>query len=880
MTFWKSSKGITSGGYGLALAALICAGAYYAYWSTERTLKTLQWVGHTRQVQSELEEMLVSVVNAETQVRGYQLTGKEPSIDLFEPSIEKARESFESLRKLTRDNPDQQKRLDRLAPLIVEKITFMEKLRNVRREQGLEAGAALVGTLEGKRLMDQIRAIIREMEQDEDALLRERSAAAQQALHTTTAVVFVASASAIALVGFSVRSVRRELVLRRKSEQVLEVSRAYAESIVDTVREPLLVIDEQLRVQRANRSFYQVFHKTASETEGRPFLELENGAWSDPGLRSCLENTLAKNQRFDDFELRREFPGQGLRTLLLNGCKLYRPGNHTGALLLAVEDITERKEAAESVLKSQQMFRRLFECAPDATILVNQAGCIVRANAQAEKLFGYTQDELAGQSLGVLLPERYRARHAGHLAEYFAAPRVRSMEAGLELFGLCKNGGEFPADILLSPIETEEGTQALAVVRDITERKRIEQMHLQFRALFESLPGLYLVLTPDWNIVAVSDAYLKATMTQRGEILGRNLFEVFPDNPGDPAATGVANLRASLNRVLQSHAADTMAIQKYDVRRPDGVFEERFWSPVNSPVFGLEHRIEYIIHRVEDVTEFMNRKKQHPEGEGSLQARMEQMEAEIFQSSQKVQAVNRQLRAANEELEAFSYSVSHDLRSPLRHIDGFSDMLVKHASGTLDDKGRRYLKIISDAAKRMGTLIDDLLVFSRMGRAEMRRAKVDLHALVEEVIREARRDADGRNILWKCQPLPAVEGDMALLRQVLVNLIANAVKYSRPRDPAVIEIGVHDKAQCETVFYVRDNGVGFDMMYADKLFGVFQRLHRADEFEGTGIGLANVRRIILRHGGRTWAESKPGEGATFYFSLPVGADFAPNINET
>jgi len=170
----------------------------------------------------------------------------------------------------------------------------------------------------------------------------------------------------------------------------------------------------------------------------------------------------------------------------------------------------------------------------------------------------------------------------------------------------------------------------------------------------------------------------------------------------------------------------------------------------------------------------------------------------------------------------------------------------------------------------MGMLIDDLLVFSRMGRAEMRKTTVDLEQLVREMIQNLEQDTRGRNVTWKNSRLPEVEGDCALLRQVLVNLLGNAVKYSRPRDSARIEIGCASETTDEAVIFVRDNGVGFDMRYAQKLFGVFQRLHRADEFEGTGIGLANVRRIILRHGGRTWAEAKPGEGATFYFSLPKG----------
>jgi light-regulated signal transduction histidine kinase (bacteriophytochrome) len=244
-------------------------------------------------------------------------------------------------------------------------------------------------------------------------------------------------------------------------------------------------------------------------------------------------------------------------------------------------------------------------------------------------------------------------------------------------------------------------------------------------------------------------------------------------------------------------------------------------------------------------------------------------EAEVKQLNRDLQARAEQLEEANRELEAFSYSVSHDLRAPLTHMIGFGSILQEEAAATLNEKALQHLDKIIASGRKMARLIDDLLRFSHLSHAELALQAVDLNELVEGVVSDSKHDAGNRNVTWMVARLPTVRGDYALLRQVFVNLISNALKYSRPRDPAEIEICMAEHKGDEVIFSVRDNGVGFDSNHADKLFGVFQRLHREPEFEGTGIGLANVRRIVTRHGGRVWADGTPGVGAVFYFSLPT-----------
>ena len=246
---------------------------------------------------------------------------------------------------------------------------------------------------------------------------------------------------------------------------------------------------------------------------------------------------------------------------------------------------------------------------------------------------------------------------------------------------------------------------------------------------------------------------------------------------------------------------------------------------------------------------------------------------------QKLSKRTHQLEAAYSELESFSYSISHDLRAPLRHVSGYMELLQKHVAGTLDEKANRYIKISLDEARRMGVLIDDLLAFSRFGRSEINWTEVDFEQLVQDVVAGFEPELQKRQVHWHIHALPAVYGDRSLLRLVWANLISNALKFTREQEQTEIEVGV-EPGEAAYTFFVRDNGTGFDMQYVEQLFGVFQRLHPVSDFEGTGIGLATVRRVVERHGGQSWAESKEGEGATFYFTLPIPSAETAALNHT
>jgi signal transduction histidine kinase len=302
----------------------------------------------------------------------------------------------------------------------------------------------------------------------------------------------------------------------------------------------------------------------------------------------------------------------------------------------------------------------------------------------------------------------------------------------------------------------------------------------------------------------------------------------------------------------------TDPIYSLDISREDLAYYFIFitWAVIVASFSAVRRRIENSLRQARD----------------NLQVEVEQRrhrEDEIRKLNQELGKRAVELEATNNELEAFAYSVSHDLRAPLRHMVGYSELLQRQASSLLDEKSQRFIRTILDSAKRMGNLIDDLLAFSRIGRAETRKTEVDLEQLVKEVVAEIGPDTKSRDIAWKIGALPVCYGDRSMLRLVVVNLVSNAVKFTRMRRPAEIEIGCVDRNEKEVEVFVRDNGAGFDMQYVNMLFGVFQRLHLPEQFEGTGIGLATVQRIIHRHGGKVRGEGAVDQGATFYFLLPT-----------
>jgi PAS domain S-box-containing protein len=372
--------------------------------------------------------------------------------------------------------------------------------------------------------------------------------------------------------------------------------------------------------------------------------------------------------------------------------------------------------------------------------------------------------------------------------------------------------------------------------------RALRESEERFRsAMRYSAIGMALI-APDGRLLDVNQGLCTITGYGREEMLDRSFQTIIHS---DDLSTNLHHLNQLLNGDIDVYRLEQRHLHKCGqviwVDLSVSIVRERDGTPL------------YCIAQIQDITE----RKRDEELLRGLNSDLEQ----------RVQERTRKLKEANEELESFSYSVSHDLRAPLRAIDGFSRILLEDHGDKLDENGKRLLDVVCGNTQNMGRLIDDLLAFSRLGRKQIEPCPVNMNDLASDVFQQLKFGLEDQNIQFNLAPLPDIQGDPALIRQVFVNLISNAAKYSRPRAQTVIEVN----SRCENgdcIYYVRDNGVGFDMTYSKKLFGVFQRLHSVEEFEGTGVGLAIVQRIVHRHGGRVWAEGKVDEGATFYFSLP------------
>jgi PAS domain S-box-containing protein len=609
-------------------------------------------------------------------------------------------------------------------------------------------------------------------------------------------------------------------------------------------------------------------------------------------------------------------------------------GESEQGVCLIATDLSDRKRGEEA----RAWLAAVVESSDDAIITKTMEGVITTWNRGAERLFGYSAAEVIGKPMLMLFPPEFMNEESKILARIGHGEPVDNFET----IRLRKDGKSVDISVVISLIKDSSSAiiGASDTARDITQQKAAER---EIRKLNQELEGrvqqrtaqlqesekgvrrkLDSILSPEGDLgnLELADILdIPSVQSLVDDVYKLTQIPMFIlDLKGKPLISAgwqeicvkfhranpetCKNCKESDQELTAGVPPGEFKLYKcknnmWDVVTPITVGEQHVGNVLSGQFFFADEPIDYELFRSQarkygfeeqEYLAALNRvprlSRESVETSMRFFIKLAQLLSQLSYSGIKLarsmtetRRVNSQLMASVKELEAFTYSVSHDLRAPLRHLDGFLTLLSKRSYSSLDATAKHYVDSTHEASQRMGTLIDELLQFSRLGHSDMRKVPVNVNELVEQVKRELEPEIRNRTIHWHVEQLPVVIADQGMLRQVIENLLGNSLKFTRQRDVAEIVIGSTFGANGELVIFVRDNGAGFDMQYYNKLFQVFQRLHNEDEFEGTGIGLANVRRMVERQGGRVWAEGAVGAGATFYFSLPSGGNVTGEQNE-
>jgi PAS domain S-box-containing protein len=822
---------LTTGGFAIGIAALLAATGV-SYHFTHQLQQSAAWVSHTQEVLKEIEGVSASVAALGSGERDYFDTGDEHVLESHKEITDALRGHLGKLRTLTADNPHQQPRLDQLEPLIAQSIRWGEQTIAVRRQQKLSAAERLMVAGKARALLDGIGRMIREIESEEYSLLDQRQRKALAVAATTFLMLPMGVFLSLTMLSLGLFLLNAGVVERKLAQTVSTRLAAIVESSDDAIISKTL----DGTITSWNRGAEKLFGYPAQECIGKSMLML----FPPERLREEPEilARIRRGEGVDHFETVRVTKG-GQRIDV--SVTLSPMRNHRGEIIGAsniARDISARKQTEESLRETQARLSSTLAAGsigtwtwdiPNNRLIADKftAGFFgIEADAAATGLpvEAYLQGVLKEDQPGVADALARAIKSCGH---YDVEYRVRQTSG--ELFWLQARGR----------VDCDGAGNAVrfhGAVMDVTERKRTEA---RVRRLVDSNVQGVIFWNARGDITEANNAFLRIVGYSREDLEAGRI---------DWAAMTPPEY-ASLDRHSLDEIKATGVCTPYEKEyiRKDG---SRVPILLGAATFAdnTDEGVCFLL----DITE---RK--------AAEKTIRQLNVEL---DDRVAVRTAELEAANKELEAFSYSVSHDLRAPLRAVNGFAGIVLEEFGPQLPEAGRDYLMRIRNGGQRMGVLIDDLLAFARLRRKSVGRQMVDTAKLVNNVLDELAPQRNGRRIEINVGTLPASDGDPALLKQVWVNLISNALKYTRGREPAVIEIG-STRENGDDVFSVRDNGAGFDMQFSDKLFGVFQRLHRAEEFEGTGVGLAIVQRIVHRHSGRVWAEAETNRGATFYFTL-------------
>jgi PAS domain S-box-containing protein len=814
--------------FGTAILTMLAVGTI-SYRALAVSGELDQWLGHTYEVLENLQKLMLAMQNVESSFRGMVVTGKESYIDSYRTSIRSAEQYELTIRRLTVDNPAQQRQLPALERLAARIVQFNDGIIRLRLSKGFQAAADAMGDGTGAQPMDEFQAIIRDMQEEELRLLALRSADARRRLDQAKVTLVLGTLMGLLTAGFAVWSVQRDSFGRSLAAEKLRESEEKYRSLIDGVQDyAIFTLDPGGKVASWNAGAERIKGYKAEEIIGQNFSRFYPQADIDEGKPEKELQLAVTSGRSEIEHWRVRKDGSRFWASVVITAARDSAGRLLGFSEIS-RDISERKE-------TEAKYRGLLEAAPDAMVVVNAAGEIVLLNLQAEKQLGYHRDELVGQKVKNIIPEGFAERLIADGTRTAADALAQQIGTGIELIARRKDGSDFPIEIMLSPLESTEGILVTAAIRDISVRKAAEghlaQMEGRYRGLLEAAPDAMVVVNQSGEIVLLNVQAEKQFGYRRDELLGQKVKNIIPEGFAERLiADGTRTAAEALAQQIGT-GIELRGRRKYGSEFPI----EIMLSPLESPEGIL------VTAAIRDITE---RKK----------------------SEERLVKTVGELKRSNDELQQFAYVASHDLQEPLRMVASYTQLLAKRYTGLLDSDADEFIAYAVDGSKRMQGLIQDLLAYSRAGTNGKDLHQISSEKALKDALANLRATIQDSGALVTHDLLPVITTDDTQLTQVFQNLVGNAIKYRSAEVPRV-HVSATKNDRKEWTFSVRDNGLGIDPQYFERIFVLFQRLHGRKEFEGTGIGLTICKKIVERLGGRIWVESQPEKGSTFYFALP------------
>jgi PAS domain S-box-containing protein len=813
--------------FGSAMATLLVVGGL-SYHGIVASSQSDRWVAHTHEVVEKLNELAFAMESVESSCRGFVLTGGDTYIKTCDTRKVEVKRVEDIVSSLTADNPQQQQLLPALRRLTAERFAFADHAVSLRQTQGLKVAA---DSIRDGRAQNEFIGLLSDMQKEEMRLLVLRDKDARRrliAIKTSLIAGTIVGLLITAVAGWIVHhdNDRRELA----EEALLESEGKYRMLVNGVADYKILMLGPGGEIRSWNPGAEQMtgykYEEVAGQKYSRFFLleDVERGR-PEEILRIAAANGRHEEQGIHVRKNGSQFLVRTTYTAIRD------PSGTLRGFSMISRDLSES-------LQSEAKYRGLLEAAPDAMVVVNPAGEIVLLNLQAEKQFGYSRDELLGQKVKNIIPEGFAERLIADGTRNAAEALAQQIGTGIELNGRRKKGSYFPIEIMLSPLESAEGILVTAAIRDISVRKAAEkhlaQMEARYRGLLEAAPDAMVVVNSAGEIVLLNVQAEKQFGYSRDELVGQKMKNIIPEGFAERLIADA--LRSTEDALAQQIG---MGIELIGRRKNGSDFPiEIMLSPLDSAEGIL------VTAAIRDIS---TRKK---------------AEAYLLQ---KIAELNR----SNVELGQFAYIASHDLQEPLRMVASYTQLLSKRYKGKLDADADEFIAFAVDGASRMQRLIQDLLTFSRVStkgqelldtssEEALQRALINLRGAIEESSAQVTHE-----------PLPTVLADEMQLTQLFQNLVGNGIKYQNAGVPQIHISAARDDSKKWT-FSVKDNGLGIAPQYFERIFGLFQRLHKREEFAGTGIGLAICKKIVERHGGTISVESQPGQGSTFSFALMEG----------